>query len=250
MWRPFEKLVVISVAVYLVSLLTVLIIVFNPPPVQADPSSRKTLTWIVFNTICVAGVLASVFPETCSRVFLEKAGGNASPQKRIEGHHPVCEAFSTHVVKIDKHVFCAACTGLFVGGVSAIVFSTAYFFSGLSLEKSPQPVLIGVIMVMLVLLGQAAKGFTRVLLNLVFPIGGMLVLIGFDNLFESLFLNAFITALIVFWIMVRTMVSSRSHRKTCSSCRSRCTAEINKNIQWLSASTVEGTQQYHHAEQY
>ncbi|MBO3841486.1 MAG: hypothetical protein FGF48_03605 [Candidatus Brockarchaeota archaeon] len=58
--------------------------------------------------------------------------------------------------------------------------------------------LIGVIMVMLVLLGQAAKGFTRMLLNLVFPIGGMLVLIGFDNLFESLFLNAFITALIVF----------------------------------------------------
>lgn len=247
MRQPFEKLVGISITFYLASLLTVLIIVFNPPPVQADPPSRKTLTWIVFNTICLLGVLASVSPETCSRVFPKKAGGNASPRKRIEGHHPVCEAFSTHVVKTDNHVFCAACTGLFLGGVSAIVFSTAYFFSGLSLEKSPQPVLMGVAMVMLVLLEQAAKGFTRVFLNLVFPIGGMLVLIGFDNLYENLFLNAFITALIVFWIMVRTMVSSRSHWKTCSSCRSRCTAEINENIQGLSASTVEGSQQYQHS---
>lgn len=224
--QSFEKLVVISVAVYLVSLLTVLIIVFNTPLVQADPSSRKTLTWIVFNTICLAGVLASVSPETCSRIFSKKAGSNTLHRKRIEGHHPACNAFSTHVVKIGGHVFCAACTGLFLGGVSAIVFSTAYFFSGLSLEKSPQPVLIGVIMVMLVLLGQAAKGFIRVFLNLIFPIGGMLVLIGFDNLYENLFLNAFITALIVFWIIVRTMVSSWSHWKTCSSCSSRCAAKI------------------------
>ncbi|MBO3841487.1 MAG: hypothetical protein FGF48_03610 [Candidatus Brockarchaeota archaeon] len=63
MRRTFEKLVVISVAVYLVSLLTVLIIVFNPPPVQADPSSRKTLTWIVFNTICVGGFSRQSFQK-------------------------------------------------------------------------------------------------------------------------------------------------------------------------------------------
>ncbi|MEM3660957.1 MAG: hypothetical protein QXU11_11280 [Thermoproteota archaeon] len=248
--RSFERLVAVSLAVYLASLLMVLTIVFNPPQVPADPSSRKTLTWIVFNAICLAGVFASVSPETCSRVFPGKAGGEASPRRRIEGHHPVCEAFSTHVVKIGGRVFCAACTGLFLGGVSAMVFSTAYFLPGLSLEKSPQPVLMGAIMVMLVPLGQAAKGFTRVLLNLVFPIGGMLVLIGLDNLYESLFLNVFITALIVFWIMVRIMVSSLSHWKTCSSCGSRCTAETDKNFQGLSASTVEGSKQYQHAEQY
>ncbi|MEM2930499.1 MAG: hypothetical protein QW797_06535 [Thermoproteota archaeon] len=224
--RSFERLVAVSVAVYLASLIIVLTIVFNPPQVQADPSSRKTLTWIVFNAVCLAGVFASVSPETCSRVFPGKTGGSASPRRRIEGHHPVCEAFSTHVVKIGGHVFCAACTGLFLGGVSAMVFSTAYFLPGLSLEKSPQPVLIGVLMVMLVFPGQVAKGFTRVLLNVLFPIGGMLVLIGIDNLFENLFLNVFITALIVFWIIVRTMVSSWSHWRTCSGCKPRCTAKI------------------------
>lgn len=224
MGQPLS-LLIISFSVYLASLLVVLIIVFNPPPVPSDNIARKTLTGIVFNAICMSGVFASVSPETCSRVFSRRAGNNGFPRKRIEGHHPVCKAFSTHVVKIRGRVLCAACTGLFIGGVSAVFLSTAYFFSELSLEKSPQPVLTGVLMVMLVFPGQVAKGFARMLLNILFPIGGTLVLIGIDNLFGSLFLNAFITALIVFWVIARTMFSSWNHWKICSDCKSRCTAE-------------------------
>jgi len=226
--KPMQQplgLSIISVAVYLASLLVVLIIVFNPPSVPSENLVRKTLTGIVFNAICLTGVFASVSPETCSRVFSRRAGNNVFPRKRIEGHHPVCKAFSAHVVKIGGRVLCAACTGLFLGGVSAVFLSTAYFFSGLSLEKSPQPVLTGVLMVMLVFPGQVARGFARMLLNILFPIGGTLVLIGIDNLFGSLFLNAFITALIVFWIIARTMLSSWNHWKTCSGCKSRCTVE-------------------------
>ena len=78
---------------------------------------------------------------------------------------------------------------------------------------------------MLVFPGQVAGRFTRMLLNILFPIGGTLVLIGIDNLFGNLFLNAFITALIVFWIIEGTMFSSWNHWKTCSGCKSRCAAE-------------------------
>jgi hypothetical protein len=225
MRQSFEKLAITGIAVYLASLLMVLIIVFNHPLTNGDAPFRKPLIGTVFNATCLAGVFAAVSPETCSRIFSRKTENPFFFRKRIRGHHPVCEAFSTHVVKIGGRTLCAACAGLFLGGVSAIVFSTAYFFSELNLEKNPQLVLMGILMVALVLLGQAAKGFTRMFLNVLFPVGGMLVLTGVDNLFESLFLDFFILSLTVFWILVRIMVSLWSHWKTCFSCRSYCTAE-------------------------
>jgi len=225
MRQSFEKLTIIGITAYLASLLMVLIMVFNRPLVNSDAPFRRPLIGAVFNTICLAGVFAAVSPKTCSRILSRKTGNSSSLRKRIKGHHPICAAFSTHVVKMGGRTLCAACTGLFLGGVSAIVFSTAYFFSELSFEKTPQLVLTGILMVALVLPGQAARGFTRVFLNLLFPVGGMLVLIGFDNLFKSLFLDFFIISMIVFWILVRIMVSSWSHWKTCFNCRSHCTAE-------------------------
>ncbi|MEM2088432.1 MAG: hypothetical protein QXF52_07150 [Thermoproteota archaeon] len=220
---------VLGIIASFTSLLVISIMALNPPAVGNDFPFRKTLAGILFNAICLAGILASLFPKCCSRIFFKEEAKKDSLQLRIKGHHPDCEAFSTHVIKIRGHTICAACTGLFLGGFSAILFSTAYFFGGLSFGNSFQLILLGALGVMLVFLGQVAKGFTRVLLNFFFPIGGMLVLIGVDKLFEDMFLDVFLNALIVFWIFTRIMVSSWGHSKTCSKCKSPCTGRDGEN---------------------
>ncbi|MGQ9479585.1 MAG: hypothetical protein ACUVQ0_06215 [Thermoproteota archaeon] len=178
----------------------------------------------MFNAICITGVFATLFPKQCSKILFRSKGNTASPRRKVKGHHPDCEVFSTHVVKIRGTTLCAACTGLLSGGVSAMLLSTAYFSGFFSLGETVTPlVLTGALGVVLVFLGQMAKGFTHLLLNMFFPIGSMLVLISVDELFENLFLDVFLNALIVFWVLTRIMVSYWSHSKICSRCKSPCT---------------------------
>jgi hypothetical protein len=225
MQQPVEGFTpALCVAFSLIGLSVVLLIVLNQPPMSDGFPSRKILIGALFNAICITGVFAALFPKQCSKIFSERKGNAESSQRGVKGHHPDCEAFSTHVVRIRGHKLCAACTGLLAGGVSAMFLSTAYFAGFFSLgEAALLLVLTGALGVILVFLGQMAKGFTRLLLNLFFPIGSMLVLIGVDGLFESMFLDVFLNALIVFWILTRIMVSSWSHSKTCSKCKSPCT---------------------------
>jgi len=224
MQQPVEGFTpILCVALSLIGLSIVLAIVLNPPPMSRDFPFRKTLIGILFNVICLTGVFAALFPKKCSNIFFRGKGNAKSPQQ-IKGHHPDCEAFSTHVVRIRSHTLCAACTGLFIGGISAMFLSTAFFSGFFSLgETVTHLVLIGALGVVFVFLAQMANGFTRLLLNMFFPIGGMLILTSVDELFGNMFLDIFINALIVFWILTRIAISSWSHSKTCSRCKSPCT---------------------------
>ncbi|MEM2940861.1 MAG: hypothetical protein QW304_04855 [Thermoproteota archaeon] len=224
MQQPVEGFTpALCVAFSIIGLSVVLLMVLNPPPMSNGFPFRKILIGALFNAICITGVFAALFPRKCSKIFFKGKGNAASSQREVKGHHPNCEAFSTHVVRIRGHTLCAACTGLLAGGVSAMFLSTAYFTGFFSLgETALLLVLTGALGVIIVFLGQMAKGFTRLLLNLFFPIGSMLVLIGVDGLFENMFLDVFLNALIVFWILTRIMVSSWNHSKTCSKCRNPC----------------------------
>ncbi len=224
MRKPVEVFTpALYVTVSLIGVLIILIIVLKPLPMSNGFPFMKTLIGVIFNAVCLTGVFAALFPKKCSKLLFKEEGNAESPQRKVKGHHPDCEAFSTHVVRIRGHTLCAACTGLLIGGISAMLFSTAYFSGFLSLgEAVSQLILIGVLGVVLVFLGQMVKGFTRLLLNMFFPIGSMLILIGVDKLFENVFLDIFLNALIVFWILTRITVSSWSHSKTCSKCKSPC----------------------------
>lgn len=225
MRKPVEVFTpALCVTFSLIGLSIVLVIVLNPPPINNGFLFRKMLIGAMFNTICLIGVFAALFPKKCSKIFFKGKRNAESPQREVKGHHPDCEAFSTHVMRIRGRTLCAACTGLLIGGVSAMFFSTAYFSGFFSLGEAVfQLILIGALGIMLVFLGQMTKGFIRLLLNMFFPIGGMLVLIGVDELFKSMFIDVFLNALIVFWILTRITVSSWSHSKTCSECKSPCT---------------------------
>jgi hypothetical protein len=220
--RYFPLIFAVSVSIF--GLFTTVIIAINPPMIHEDFPFRKPLIGSLFSLICSLGIFAALFPTQCSQAFHFKESTNLDPhQAHSSSHHPDCGKFSAHTIRLGNYTLCAACTGLLLGAVIALVGAALYFFGGVSIEEVSFPVvLIGAIGVALGFLQLKVRGFIRLLLNTFFVLGAFLILIGIDELAESIFADFFSTALISFWILTRIQLSLWDHWRICRNCESQC----------------------------
>lgn len=139
------------------------------------------------------------------------------------GHHPNCGRFSTHVVKVNEHVVCAACGGLLLGTFIALFTSVPYFLDVWRFElPSFYAVVIGEVLVVMGFFQLKSKGLVRLTLNMLLVSGACVVLIEIDMLAESLFIDLYLVGLIAVWIWTRILLSEWDHSRTCRLCASRC----------------------------
>jgi hypothetical protein len=230
--------------------LVALLIVIYPPTGTQDYVFRKPLVGTVFLLVCAAGSLAAVVPRRCSMAHAARipkgpvdSDGRTGFSVSTEGHHPNCGRFSAHTVRFNGTLHCAACMGLFSGGVAAMVIATVYFFFGLSAGPVGLPALVlGELGLGLGLVQFKFRGCTRCVVNVLFVLGGSLMLIAVDQLVGVLFVDVFVTSLIVLWILVRVMLSQWDHHRICVNCGFSCEKERKKDVLPSSATqTVEGT---------
>jgi len=229
-YYPF---LIFATSVSIFGLFIVLMLAVNPPMIYESFLWRKLLIGSVFGLICLLGIFAALFPTQCSQLshFRRLKVNFTSHRVHATSHHPGCGKFSAHVIHIRSHTLCAACTGLLLGAITALVGTAFYFFSGWHIEDASFPaVLIGVVGTVLGFFQLKFKSFIRLILNVCFVFGTFLILLGIDAIIESLFVDFFITALIVFWILTRIQLSQWDHWRICSSCQSPCEVrEANKN---------------------
>lgn len=220
----------------LFGLLLVTILAFNPPIVQESLPLRKPTIGSLFGLLCILGILAAFFPKHCSMMFEGKSKRLDEENfpshvtlHTLQGHHPQCQGFSAHVFEVKNKVLCIACTGLFLGGLSALAGTILYFFGDLRFEtNSPLVVCGGVLGVGFGLFQfKVKKRYVRLFLNASFVLGAFLVLVGIDELVKSLFVDLFLVSLSVFWLFTRILLSQWDHWRTCNTCESVC--EICKN---------------------
>ena len=219
-------LVLVSfLGLFLVGMLTI-----YPPNVDESLPWRKPLIGSIFGLICIFGILAVFYPKRCSRVldFGKKKlsrphlGEFASHGtfSTLQGHHPDCGNFAAHVFQIGEKTFCAACTGLLLGGLSVFVGTFLYFFSNWSGElNSLLMVWVGVLGVGFGLFQFKFRSFVRLFLNVFFVLGAFLILIGVDKVVHSVAVDLFLVALILFWLFARILLSQWDHERICCSCR-------------------------------
>ncbi|NIO37031.1 hypothetical protein GTO27_04940 [Candidatus Bathyarchaeota archaeon] len=188
----------------------------------------KPMIGTFFSLICVFGLLAALLPRHCSRGFhfvkknAKKAVADTSAVS-IKGHHPDCEGFSAHVIRIDNYVLCAACVGLSLGALISLAGTIFYFFLGWNISETSLPaVFIGALGVAVGFIQMKFKGLLRLALNAIFVIGAFLVLIGVCEQTQSPFASLFVIVLIVFWILTRILLSQSDHNKICRNCKSPC----------------------------
>ena len=225
-----------SVLMFLISvsffgLLLVGALALNPPTVRESFLWRKPLIGSLFWLICIFGILAIFFPKQCSAVFdfKKKEKPEHSDENLfafhgthsiVQGHHPDCENFSGHVLRRGDRRFCAACTGLLLGGLISLVGASLYFFVGWSVgESSLQAVFVGLVGVSFGLFQfEVKRNVVRLILNSFFVLGALLLLVGIDELAQSLFADLFLVILVVFWLFTRISLSQWNNWRICYTC--------------------------------
>jgi uncharacterized membrane protein len=149
----------------------------------------------------------------------------------MEGHHHDCGMFSAHTIHVNGHILCAACTGLFLGAIVALFGTAVYFFAQFDWSQFGfLAVGIGVLAMTLGFLQLKFERFARLIMNVLFVLGGFLILVGMDELTGSLFVDLFSIVLIVFWLFTRILLSQWDHWKICRKCGRVCdiSGEVNE----------------------
>ena len=125
------------VAVSFFGLTLAVVFAVNPPEAQDDFALRKPAVGSALAVVCVLGIFAVVYPASCAGIVGLKERDKTVHSfhkvrvKVLRGHHATCEPYSTHVIKIGVKIFCASCSGLFVGAVIVLVCVGLFFFFNL-----------------------------------------------------------------------------------------------------------------------
>jgi hypothetical protein len=141
----------------------------------------------------------------------------------LNGHHPTCGQFSTHVINVRGRTYCAGCSGLLTGALTAIGGSIAYSAAAFRFEGEAISIFyLGSVMVLLGLLQYAkpfmTKGSIHFALNTLFVIGTFFLLVSVIEINGGLSIEMYLLAITLYWILIRILLSDREHERICVEC--------------------------------
>ena len=198
----------------------------NPFSFGAAPGYRRTLMALVYDLVCIAGILAVVFPIACSRVSGARFSSAESPQLLgiratrflgllvVHGHHPSGSELTKHELLVRGRSYCATCYGLLTGAVVSLTIMTAFAVSGwqvwvgtysayLAYYVGVAAVITGLLQPLVLEVGAKA----RFVLAFVFVVGTSLMLLATELLTANLMADLFVTLLAIFWLLSRISLS-------------------------------------------
>jgi hypothetical protein len=158
------------------------------------------------------------------------SAGVSRPQSTARGrhgHHPDCGHFMPHIVAAGGKILCAGCTGLAVGAAVSIAFVCIFILmqSGISLVVSAFMVAAGTLLVLASMLHSEwlqARGYARLVSNLVMPVGFFLVAAGLLETTGNVFYGLAGVLISVLWLDTRIRLSRRRHITICMNCGEAC----------------------------
>lgn len=229
--RKFASLTMLFlIAVSFFGLMLAVVFVVNPLETQDDFALRKPVVGSALAVVCVLGIFAVLYPDSCAGIVGFKNQGrtvhsfSGSRTKVLRGHHAACKPYSTHVIRIGNKRFCASCSGLLVGAIIVLVCIGLFFFGNLRISEKPfVPILIGVVGVAAGLLYPVVpvkfqNGFTHFFAGVLLATGSFLIVAAVEEVTKNLSVNLFFVALSVLWLATKMSLSQWEHRKTCAQC--------------------------------
>jgi hypothetical protein len=185
---------------------------------------RRPLVGAIYGVVCIGGIVAVFYPGKC-RVMFQKP--NTSPDSKktfastaqFRGHHPDCEKFSANRITIRGSVLCAACSGLLIGAMAAMVGVVLFSLGFFDLGTEGFVVLASGEVFMLVGLAQIKmRGYVKMAANALFVVGSCISLVAADLAGQSLLVDAYVLGLIVFALWFRIFLSEWNNRRICAAC--------------------------------
>jgi hypothetical protein len=214
-----KHLLVFLVSAALIGLAVVPVLALSPNVAYLQVAFRQPLIGGLFSTLCVLGILASIYPVKCKKMFSKSQNPAATNKVKIVGHHPDCEKFNSNRIAFAGRSVCAACSGLLVGAVVALGAAGDYFFVGLSSNVGSVTLLL--LCEAFMLLGVAQiffKTYIKAVVNLFFVISSCVALIEVDLLAQNLLVDLYMLGLIAFMLYLRIALSEWHNHRTCQNC--------------------------------
>ena len=221
----FFLLFLVAVTIFGLTLIPLLLVQSN---LQVDqPSFRRPLVGAAYSVICVAGVIAVFYPSKC-RLMFQKPNISPDPSNpsnsavKVKGHHPDCEKFAGNRITIRGSVFCAACSGLLIGAIVAMVGAVLLSLGFFDLETGSLWILVAGEVLMLMGLAQIKmSGYIKMAVNALFVVGSCISLVEAELSARSLLVDAYVLGLIIFMLWFRILLSERNSKRICLGC-GRC----------------------------
>lgn len=186
----------------------------------------------VFITICLFGISLAIYPGWFKRFTKqEKQNPNRKQTQKAarkrKGHHPDCDQFQNHTIRINNKMFCAGCLGLSIGAILSIFlmilyivignelsFTTFYFFMFLGL------IIIGLVYIEIML--PIRHAIIHVLSNAFLVIIFLLIVVCIFEITGNKIYGAVSILLSFLWLDTRIQLSYWQHSLICNNCTEQC----------------------------
>ena len=213
-------------AVSIIGLVLIPVLVFQPNSEHVQFFVRQSLVGTLYSAICLLGIAAAFYPTKCRGMFQKPQ--NPLPQTnkpsslvQIKGHHPDCQNYLGNKIRAGKWVLCAACSGLLIGAIIALVGAGLYFFVGLNAAwSSIWLIALGEIGMLLGLVQIMFAGYLKTIANIVFVVGSFVTLVVADVLSQSVLVDLYVLGLIGFLLWFRILLSEWNNNRICQTCGS------------------------------
>ena len=186
----------------------------------------------VFITSCLFGISLAIYPGWFKRFTKqEKQSPNKKQTQKAarkrKGHHPDCDQFQNHTIRIDNKILCAGCLGLSIGAILSIFlmilyiviggelsFTTFYFFMFLGL------ILIGLVYIEIML--PIRHAIIHVLSNVFLVVSFLLIVVCIFEITGNKIYGAVSILLSFLWLDTRIQLSYWQHSLICNNCTEQC----------------------------
>jgi hypothetical protein len=214
-------------AVCVFGLLLIPVLLLQPNLQIFQSPFRRPFVSAIYSVVCIVGIVAVFYPSKC-RITFQKPNSSPANSKpaasavEFKGHHPDCKEFSGNRITVRGSFFCAACSGLLIGAIIAIIgivlFSLGFFNLG---WRSLWVLVFGEVLMLVGLAQIKMNGYVKLTANALFVIGSSLCLIVADVVGQSLLVDAYVLGMIVFMLWFRISLSEWNNKRTCMKC-GRC----------------------------
>jgi hypothetical protein len=187
---------------------------------------------VAFILSCVFGISLAVRPNWIKRFTERESHGVRKKRPRTKmrgrhGHHPDCEQFESHTIRLKNKILCAGCTGLALGSIISIFLMGVYIL--LPNEIPPTifhiSIMPGMILIALNYIETVIPTRNTILhlfSNIFLVIGFFFVVIGIFQSTGSMIYGISGVLISFLWLDTRIQLSGWRHTSICKDCGETC----------------------------
>ncbi|UCF13495.1 MAG: hypothetical protein JSW06_04350 [Thermoplasmatales archaeon] len=186
----------------------------------------------VFIISCIFGISLAIWPSWHKKFVISRNhSANKQQEKKTnrerQGHHPNCNQFQNHIIKIKNKAYCAGCLGLTIGSIISIFFMMIYLIiaSNNSLTTFHFFIILGFIIIGIIyieIMFPIRHAVIHVISNIFLVIGFLLITIGIFEITGNIIYGVASILLSFLWLDTRIQLSNWHHGLICGNCTEPC----------------------------